>query len=145
MTQPPEATVEAVRYAVSVLPADDINFNAYALYVQRRRDGWGITDGAGWVETRTGTWTLDHYEALTFPTPEPALALAQRFALRRTVNGISVTEAYQRTHPATTTPPRHRPAGTNAEQCPACHGTNPDWPFLCPGPPAAPAAPEEPQ
>ncbi|WP_354596109.1 hypothetical protein R1Y80_00905 [Streptomyces sp. JL1001] len=43
-----------------------------------------------------------------------------------------------------TEPPTHLPKGTNAEDCPACKGTNPDYPFLCPGPPAAPAAPEEP-
>ncbi|MER5816839.1 hypothetical protein [Streptomyces californicus] len=39
-------------------------------------------------------------------------------------------------------PPTHLPKGTNAEDCPAC-GPNPPYPFLCPGPPAAPAAPEE--
>ncbi|MFJ6238847.1 hypothetical protein ACIQH0_32750 [Streptomyces griseus] len=40
-----------------------------------------------------------------------------------------------------TEPPTHLPKGTNAEDCPACKGTNPDYPFLCPGPPAVPAAP----
>jgi hypothetical protein len=38
--------------------------------------------------------------------------------------------------PAETTPPVHLAAGTNAEDCPACKGTNPDYPFLCPGPTA---------
>ncbi|KUL59650.1 hypothetical protein ACFUAH_17030 [Streptomyces albidoflavus] len=28
----------------------------------------------------------------------------------------------------------HLPAGTNAEDCPACIGSNPSYPFLCPGP-----------
>ncbi|MGC5534279.1 hypothetical protein [Streptomyces sp. SR-10] len=42
-----------------------------------------------------------------------------------------------------TEPPTHLPKGTNAEDCPACKGTNPDYPFLCPGPPAVPAAPKE--
>ena len=32
------------------------------------------------------------------------------------------------------TPPKHMPKGTNAEDCPACKGTNPPYPFLCPGP-----------
>lgn len=32
-------------------------------------------------------------------------------------------------------PPVHLAKGTNAEDCPACHGTNPDYPFLCPGSP----------
>lgn len=34
-------------------------------------------------------------------------------------------------------PPVHLAKGTNAEDCPACRGTNPDYPFLCPGPTAA--------
>lgn len=100
MPEKPEVLIEAVRYAVSVLPRDDINFHAYALYVQRRRNGWGITDGAGWIESRTGTWTLDHYEALDFPSLESALALARKIAPSWTVNGITATEAYHRTHPA---------------------------------------------
>jgi hypothetical protein len=32
------------------------------------------------------------------------------------------------------TPPRHLWQGANAEGCPACSGTNPPYPFLCPGP-----------
>ncbi|MEV3946999.1 hypothetical protein AB0K57_04955 [Streptomyces halstedii] len=32
------------------------------------------------------------------------------------------------------TPPTHLPKGTNAEDCPACVGTNPPYPFICPGP-----------
>lgn len=100
MTEQPEVTVTATRYTVSLLSTDDVNYRAYALYVDRRRDGWGITDGAGWVESRTGTWTLDHYEALTFPTPEPALALARKIAPGWTVNGITAAEAYRRTHSA---------------------------------------------
>ncbi|MFE5301832.1 hypothetical protein [Streptomyces sp. NPDC056632] len=97
-TDPP-VLVEATRYSVSVLPHADINFHAYALYVQRRRDGWGITDGAGWVESRSGHWTLDSHDALAFPTPGPALALARKFAPGWVVNGITATEAYRRTHP----------------------------------------------
>ncbi|MEU2426957.1 hypothetical protein ABZ619_39095 [Streptomyces sp. NPDC007851] len=30
--------------------------------------------------------------------------------------------------------PEHLSAGANAENCPACKGTNPPYPFLCPGP-----------
>ncbi|MGW8988699.1 hypothetical protein ACWGRF_01990 [Streptomyces zhihengii] len=29
---------------------------------------------------------------------------------------------------------QHLAKGTNAEDCPACRGTNPPYPFLCPGP-----------
>ncbi|CAL9349599.1 hypothetical protein SUDANB1_00433 [Streptomyces sp. enrichment culture] len=30
-------------------------------------------------------------------------------------------------------PPQHLGNGANAEDCPACHGTNPPYPFICPG------------
>ncbi len=32
-------------------------------------------------------------------------------------------------------PPVHIGGRVNAEDCPACSGTNPDWPFICPGEP----------
>jgi hypothetical protein len=35
-----------------------------------------------------------------------------------------------------TEPPVHIGGGANAEDCPACTGTNPDYPFICPGPDA---------
>jgi hypothetical protein len=38
-----------------------------------------------------------------------------------------------------TVPPVH--VGGNAEDCPGCEGSNPDYPFICPGPPAVPAQP----
>jgi hypothetical protein len=31
-------------------------------------------------------------------------------------------------------PPQHLGNGANAETCPACKGTNPPYPFICPGP-----------
>ncbi|MFG2670829.1 hypothetical protein [Streptomyces sp. NPDC048445] len=40
----------------------------------------------------------------------------------------------QAQQPTTTDAPTHLAKGTNAEDCPACKGTNPDYPFLCPGP-----------
>ncbi|WP_282696305.1 hypothetical protein [Streptomyces sp. CC208A] len=93
----PEVTVTATRYTVSLLPADDINHRAYALYVQRRPDGWGITDGVGWVEGPGGHWHFDYYEALTFAELDDALALARRLAPGKRVNGITAAEAYRRT------------------------------------------------
>lgn len=35
-----------------------------------------------------------------------------------------------------TAPPVHIGGGANAEDCPACSGTNPPYPFICPGPDA---------
>lgn len=96
-TDPP-VLVEATRYTVSVLPRDDVNFNAYALYVQRRRGGWGITDGAGWVADWQHRWTLDHYDALLFAELTDALALARKLAPGVTVNGATAIDAYRRTH-----------------------------------------------
>lgn len=41
--------------------------------------------------------------------------------------------------PQPTTPPTHLAKGTNAEDCPACRtGQPPDYPWVCPGPEAAP-------
>ncbi|MFH8717270.1 hypothetical protein [Streptomyces zaomyceticus] len=97
MTQPtPEILVEATRYTVSLLPRYDINFNAFALHVQRRRDGWGITGGHGWVEGHAGWMTLDSYEALVFPELDDALALARKIAPTIGVNGHTATDAYNR-------------------------------------------------
>ncbi|MFJ3537020.1 hypothetical protein ACIPQA_16305 [Streptomyces sp. NPDC090109] len=100
MTDLPEVTVTATRYTVSLLPADDINHRAYALYVQQRSDGWGITDGFGWVEGPGGHWNLDYHEALTFAELDDALALARKLAPDYPVNGITAAEAYRRTHTA---------------------------------------------
>ncbi|MFD5875667.1 hypothetical protein [Streptomyces sp. NPDC060322] len=100
MTQQPEVLVEVTRYSVCVLPRGDINFTAFVMYVQRRRDGWGITDGAGWVASVTGQWTLDHYDALTFAELEDALSLARKLAPDRRINGHTAMDAYRRTHPA---------------------------------------------
>jgi hypothetical protein len=97
-TDPP-IQIEATRYSVSMLPRDDANFHAYVIFVQRRDDGWGITDGLGWVEGPNGHWHLDYHEALTFAELDDALALARKLAPGRTAKGITAAEAYRRTHP----------------------------------------------
>lgn len=43
--------------------------------------------------------------------------------------------------PDVDTEPVHIGGQTNAEDCPACTGTNPDYPFICPGPAAEQPAP----
>ncbi|MGC5531606.1 hypothetical protein [Streptomyces sp. SR-10] len=68
-----------------------------------------------------------------------ARELTEQAADLRRLAGEAAAGAH---HP--TEPPTHQPKGTNAEDCPACAGANPPYPFLCPGPtPAVPAAPEE--
>jgi hypothetical protein len=58
------------------------------------------------------------------PTPSMNLTCA---SIRASIRDRDAAEAQQ---PA----PRH--VGGNAEDCPACRGTNPDYPFICPGPDA---------
>lgn len=50
--------------------------------------------------------------------------------LRRRADGIAPPAAR----------PQHLAKGANAEDCPACHGTNPPYPFLCPGPTEEPTS-----
>ncbi|GHG15355.1 hypothetical protein ACFFSH_39355 [Streptomyces filamentosus] len=101
MTDLPEVIVTATRYTVSLLPADDINHRAYALNVVLRQDGWGITDGAAWIVSVDGYWSLDYDAAITRPHLDDALALARRLAPGYRVNGRTAVEAYRITHPTT--------------------------------------------
>ena len=66
---------------------------------------------------------------ITFPTPTGRVRVTAGDVITRGPDG-----SYS-ARPAV--PPTHLPKGTNAEDCPACEGTNPPYPFLCPGPPAS--------
>jgi hypothetical protein len=46
-----------------------------------------------------------------------------------------------RATPAVVAQPVHVGGNVNAEDCPACEGSNPPYPFICPSPNAAPAQP----
>jgi hypothetical protein len=45
-------------------------------------------------------------------------------------------DALERPPASPAVPPQHIGNGANAEDCPACSGTNPPYPFVCPGPTA---------
>lgn len=65
-----------------------------------------------------------------------ARKLASRWAVLRAY-GSAATElraALDEQPEQSQTPAQHIGNGANAEDCPACRGTNPPYPFLCPGP-----------
>ena len=139
-----EPYVRPTQYAVSVLPEDDINSHVYEITVEYRgRDRWAVlrgrqclgTDGAWSWESIPSEREDEWLDAHRFDL-DTALRLAKEAAPHVVVNGRTaaqfrawLVESGRLVH-----------AGGNAEDCPACHGTNPSYPFICPGP-----ATEEPQ
>lgn len=100
----PEVIVSITRYTVSVLPADDINYRAFALFVEPTRRGtWVVTDGLGGFGPN-GWWTPGRDSGAEYADVEDALTLARRLAPDRTVNGHTAVDAYRRTHPDAPTP-----------------------------------------
>jgi hypothetical protein len=134
----PEPFVQATRYEVSLLPADDINRSVFTIDVEfRGGDRWAVVRHRQCLNAE-GEWS---WESLPSEREEEWLAehrfdldtaqqLAKKAAPHLIVNGRSALEVYLRN------PPAH--IGGNAEDCPACHGTNPPYPFICPGPSATP-------
>jgi hypothetical protein len=95
----PEVLVSITRYAVSVLPANDINRKYFTLFVEPGRGGWIVTDGHGSYDA-DGGWEPGRLGAHPFADYDDALALARKLAPGLTVNGHTAVEAYRRTHPA---------------------------------------------
>jgi hypothetical protein len=136
----PQAVVQATRYEVSILPEGDINRPVFTINVEYRGEGrWAVVrhhqclNAAGeWSyelrpSEREDDWLDDHRFDLG-----TAQRLAKQAAPYLIVNGRTALEIYRRTQPALI----H--VGGNAEDCPACSGTNPDYPFICPGPQSTP-------
>lgn len=92
----PEVLVSITRYAVSVLPAGDINRKYFTLFVELGRDGWVVTDGHAFY-AEDGTWQPAQWLARQFADYDEALALAREIAPEMTVNGHTATEVYRRT------------------------------------------------
>lgn len=63
-----------------------------------------------------------------------AEALLEATANRRPGVQLRLIRETTTSHVEATRGVGHLPAGSNAEDCPACAGTNPPYPFLCPGP-----------
>ena len=95
----PEVIVSITRYAVSVLPADDINHRYYALHVELKPRGWVVHNGHEYYAT-DGTWQPSQSLAHHFADLDDALSLARESAPDLTVNGHTAVDAYRRTHPA---------------------------------------------
>ncbi|MDX2794631.1 hypothetical protein [Streptomyces scabiei] len=137
MTTTPEPYVQATRYEVSLLPPDDINRPVFTIDVEYRGRGlWAAVRHHQCLNAK-GEWSYelrpsereDEWLAAHRFDLDTAQQLAKQAAPHLIVNGRTALDIYRRN------PPQH--IGGNAEDCPACHGTNPDYPFICPGPPAA--------
>jgi hypothetical protein len=140
MSNVPEPFVEVTRYEVSIFPADADPRRHFTITIEwRGPDSWAVLDspfclGADGVweyepqpSNRDDAWIETHRFDL-----DTARELASKAAPYLVVNGRSALEVYRRN------PPQHVGGGANAEDCPACHGSNPPYPFICPGaPPAA--------
>jgi hypothetical protein len=141
----PTPYVRPTRYSVNLLP-DSIGFYAqlFEITVERRGalhqwavlcDGHCLGSDGTWDRERlsseqTDDWLPEHRFDL-----DTALRLAKEAAPHVTVKGRTAAEVLARL--IATGRIAHR--GGNAEDCPACFGTNPPYPFLCPGPDDAPA------
>jgi hypothetical protein len=138
MADLPVAFVQATRYEVSIFPADARPRRHFTITIEWRGDNrWAVLDGhyclgsdGQWEyeplpSNRDDAWTASHRFDL-----ETAQELARKAAPFLIVNGRTALDIYRRQ------PPVHLGGGANAEDCPACHGTNPPYPFICPGPDA---------
>jgi hypothetical protein len=135
----PVPYVQATRYEISLFPEDSEPRHYFTITVEYRGAGrWAVLDGR-YCLGRDGDW---EYEPLPSARDEEWLAghrfdldtaqqLAKQAAPGLVVNGITAAEAYRRNQP------QHVGGRVNAEDCPACHGSNPPWPFICPGPDGA--------
>lgn len=136
----------ATRYAVSLLP-DSIGLYAqlFEISVEQRgvthrwavvRNGQVLGSDGTWSDElfpsqRDDGWLDDHRFDL-----DTALRIAAEAAPHVTVKGRTAAEELARL--LATGRIAHK--GGNAEDCPACHGTNPPYPFICPGPTESPNA-----
>lgn len=138
-----EPYVRPTRYAVNLLP-DSIGFYAqlFEITVERRgtSNRWAVlwhnqvlgTDGAWDNELRPSERDDDWLDTHRFDH-DTALRLAKEAAANITVKGRTAAEELARLNKSG----RIAHVAGNAEDCPACHGTNPPYPFICPGPEAA--------
>ncbi len=124
------AYTTATRYTVNLVPEDADPGDVYAIIVEYRGDDrWAVlrhalclsTDGR-WDRERVSSEREDEWlDAHRFDLAT-ALELAEEQA-------ADIAPAKWRGREAAA--PAH--VGGNAEDCPACSGTNPDYPFICPG------------
>ncbi|MEU6768561.1 hypothetical protein ABZ916_39385 [Streptomyces sp. NPDC046853] len=94
--QTPEVIVSVTCYTVSVLPMDDINHRAFALYVELRPGGWIVHTGHEYY-TAEGAWEPGMASAHRFADCDEALALAKVRAPHLELMGHTAVDAYRRT------------------------------------------------
>jgi hypothetical protein len=140
-----EPYVFTTRVSVNLLPPSDPHGHVFEITVEYRgRDQWAILRN-GWCLSRDGAWDYelrpseredDWLDAHRFDL-DTALRLAKEAAPGVTVNGLTAAQALARLVESGRL--AHVGNGANAEDCPACHGTNPPYPFTCPGPDGRPS------
>jgi hypothetical protein len=140
MTNLPAPTVQPTAYRVSVLPEDDVNHRLYAVAVTYCGAGkWAVVSNLDECLGADGTWADgikpygrgDEWLAAHRFDEATALKLATEAAPHVEIMGRSAADALRARWRAE----GPIPAGGNAEDCPRCAGTNPPYPFLCPGHP----------
>lgn len=131
--QPPNpGIVRATRYEVNLVPEHADPGSIYAITVNYRGDDrWAVirhtlclSSEGRWDRERVSSereeeWLNTHRFDL-----DTALRLAKEQA-------TDIAPAAWRGKDLR---PEHVGGGANAEDCPACHGTNLPYPFICPGP-----------
>ncbi|WP_045562766.1 hypothetical protein [Streptomyces sp. FxanaA7] len=128
----PAPHIQATCYEVSLLPETADPGGTYSITVEYRGDKrWAVLRHSLCLSS-TGRWDR---ERVTSEREEDWLD-AHRFDLDTALRlageqAVDIAPAKWR---GREDPPRHVGGGANAEDCPACHGTNPPYPFICPGP-----------
>ncbi|MFD9249600.1 hypothetical protein [Streptomyces bottropensis] len=134
-TAPTSAYARPTRYTVNLVPEHADPGDIYAITVDYRGDQrWAVlrhslclsTDGRWDRERNTSEREEEWLDTHRFDL-QTALRLAEEQA-------TDIAPVKWRGRGAE---PQHIGGQSNAEDCPACHGTNPDYPFICPGPGAA--------
>ncbi|WP_406123052.1 hypothetical protein OHQ89_12660 [Streptomyces canus] len=126
-----EPYVRPTQYVINLLPEHADPGDIYAITVEYRGDNrWAVlrhslclsADGR-WDRERVSSEREEEWlDAHRFD-----LATAKRLA---TEQATDIAPAKWRGRDSR---PQHVGGGANAEDCPACHGTNPPYPFICPG------------
>ena len=134
-----EPYVRPTQYVINLLPEseDVLGGHCFEITVDYRgHDRWAVLRGRrclgvdgqwSWESIpseREDDWIATHRFDL-----DTALRLAKEAAPGVTVNGRTAADALKRLIGSG----RLKHVGGNAEDCPACHGTNPPYPFICPG------------
>ncbi|MEU8642301.1 hypothetical protein AB0C91_10325 [Streptomyces sp. NPDC048674] len=132
--------VRPTHYIVNLLPDTVPDADVFEISVEWRGDDrWAVlrhgrclgTDGEWDYEVRPSEREDDWLAEHRFDV-DTAIRLAKEKAPHVTVNGLTAADALARLLESG----ELAHLGGNAEDCPACHGTNPDYPFICPGPTA---------